>query len=90
MNFQNLLAALHIWSIDLNLAVKAARAQKGRVQNVGPVGGGNHDDVGFRVKPVHFDQELIQGLLPLVVTPTHAGAAVAAHSIDFVHENNGG
>ena len=64
--------------------------QQRRVEDVGPVGGGDQDDVVLHLEAVHLDQELVQGLLALVVAAAHAGAAVAADGVDLVHEDDAG
>ena len=67
------LAAGAVGAVDHDLAVEAARAQQGGVQDVGAVGGGDQDDVVLHLEAVHLDQELVQGLLALVVAAAHAG-----------------
>ena len=44
MHTQDLLAALHVRTVDRNLAVKTAGTQQRRIQNVGAVGRGDQDD----------------------------------------------
>ena len=85
---QDLLAAGPVGAVDDDLAVEAAGAQQGRVEDVGPVGGRDQDDVVLRLEPVHLDEELVERLLALVVTAAHAGAAVAADGVDLVHEDD--
>ena len=80
----------HVGGLDADLPVEAARAQEGRVQDVGAVGGGDEDDVGVGIEAVHLDEELVEGLLALVVPATGAGAAVAADGVDLVDEDDGG
>ena len=80
----------HVRGLDGDLPVKAPGAQQGLVQHVGAVGGGNEDDVGGGVKAVHLHQELVEGLLALVVAPAHAGSAVAPDGVNLVHEDNRG
>ena len=46
--------------------------------------------LSFIVEPVHLDEELVQGLLALVVAAAHAGAAMAADGVDLVHEDDAG
>ena len=87
---QDLLAALHVRQAYIHRAVKPARAQQRVVQDVGAVGGGNHDHALVGAKAVHLHQHLVQGLLPLVVPAAQAGAALAAHGVDLVDENNAG
>ena len=64
--------------------------QQGGVEDVGPVGGGDEDDAGAGVEAVHLDEQLVEGLLPLVVAAAQAGAAVAADGVDLVDEHDGG
>src|SRR3972149_6570579 len=54
----------------------------------GAVGGGDDDDVRVRVEAVHLDEDLVEGLLPLVVAAAEAGAALAADRVDLVHEDD--
>ena len=81
-------AALDVRAVEDDLAVEAARAQERRVEDVGPVGGGDDDHVGVRVEAVHLDQDLVQGLLALVVRAAEAGAALAADRVDLVDEDD--
>ena len=90
VDLEDLLAALAVGAVDDDLAVEAARPQQRRVEDVGPVGGGDQDDVVFHLEAVHLDQQLVQRLLALVVTAAHAGAAVAADGVDLVHEDDAG
>ncbi len=64
--------------------------QERRVEDVGPVGGGDDDDVGVGVEAVHLDEDLVEGLLALVVRAAQAGAALAADGVDLVHEHDAG
>ena len=90
MDLEDLLAARHVGAIHRDLAVKAAGAQQRRVEDVGAVGGGNEDDALGLLEAVHLDQQLVQGLLALVVTAAEARAALAAHRVDLVDEDDGG
>ncbi len=81
--------ALEVGTVDGDLAIEATRAQQGRVQDVGPVGGGDHDDPAGGVEAVHLDQQLVEGLFALVVAAAHAGTAMAADGVDLVDEDDG-
>ena len=72
----------------IDLAVEAARPQEGRVEDVGTVGGGDHDHVRVRVEAVHLDEDLVERLLALVVAAAEAGAALAADRVDLVDEDD--
>ena len=82
-------AAFQVGTVDDDLAVEAARAQQGRVEDVGTVRGGDQDDARLGVEPVHLDEELVEGLLPFVVAAAQAGPPVAADGVDLVDEHDG-
>ena len=44
----------------------------------------------FELEAVHLHEHLVQGLLALVVAAAQAGAAVAAHGVDLVDEDDAG
>ncbi len=90
VHLEDLEAALHVRPVEDDLAVEAAGAQQRRVEHVGPVGGGHDDDVGVGVEAVHLDQDLVERLLTLVVRAAQAGAALAAHGVDLVDEDDAG
>ena len=83
-------AAVTVGTVDHDLAVEATRAQERRVEDVGAVGGRDHDDALVGLETVHLDQQLVEGLLALVVTAAQAGAAMAADRVDLVHEDDAG
>ena len=62
--------------------------QQRRVEDVGPVGGGDQDDAALGLEAVHLHQQLVQRLFALVVTAAHAGAAVPADGVDLVDEDD--
>ncbi len=68
--------------------VEAARSQQRRVEHIGAVGGGDQDDAFVRFEPVHFHQQLVERLLALVVPTAQSRAAMPAHGVNFVNENN--
>ena len=74
--------------VEDDLAVEAARPQQRRIEDVGPVRRGDDDDAGVGVEAVHLDEDLVEGLLALVVATAEAGAALAADRVDLVHEDD--
>ena len=90
VHLKDALAALHIGRVHTDLAVETTRAQQGGVEHIRAVGRSNHDHVGVAVETVHFDKQLVKGLLTLVVTAAHADAAAATDRIDLVHEDDCG
>ena len=87
---QNFLTALDVGITHHHLSVKPAGTHQGGIQDVGAVGGGDHDDTLVGAKTVHFHQQLVQGLLTLVVTAAQASASLAAHGVDLIDENDAG
>ncbi|GAA3298777.1 hypothetical protein GCM10020295_35220 [Streptomyces cinereospinus] len=81
--------ALHVRAVDGDLPVEAAGAQQRRVEDVGPVRRGDEDHAALDVEAVHLDEQLVEGLLALVVAAAEAGAAVAADRVDLVDEDDG-
>ena len=60
------------------------------VQDVGAVGGGDDDDALVGAEAVHLHQHLVQGLLAFIVTAAQTGAALAAHRVDLIDEDDTG
>ena len=89
VHLEDLLAALVVGRVDADLAVEATRAQQRRVEDVGAVRRRDEDDVGLRVEAVHLDEQLVEGLLALVVPAAESGAAVTADGVDLVDEDDG-
>ena len=56
VNPQDGVASDHVGQVQRNAAVETTGAQQGRIKDVGPVGGGNDDDVGVGLEAVHFDR----------------------------------
>ena len=71
-----------------DLAVEAAGAQQGGVEDVGPVGGRHHHDALGGLEAVHLGEHLVERLLALVVAAAEAGAALAADRVDLVDEDD--
>src|SRR6185436_4233861 len=83
-------AALEVRARDDDPPVEAAGALERRVQHVRAVGGGDEDHALVGLEAVHLHQQLVEGLLALVVTAAQAGAAVAADGVDLVDEDDAG
>jgi hypothetical protein len=67
MDLEDGLPSSNVGDRDHHLAVEAARPEEGRIQDVRAVGGGDEDYPFIGLKAVHLDQELVQGLFPLIV-----------------------
>ncbi len=90
VDLEDLCAAGQVGVGDGDLAVEAAGAQQGGVEDVGTVGGCHEDDALAVTEAVHLHQQLVESLLAFVVSTTGAGAALAAHGIDLVDEDDAG
>src|SRR5699024_4870257 len=89
VNLQDLLTALYVGVADHDLTVKPARTQQGRVQDIPAVGGGDDDDAFVVAETVHLHQQLVQGLLPFIVSTAQTSTTVTAHGVDLIDEDNG-
>jgi hypothetical protein len=90
VHLEDLLATADIRQADHHLAVETSRAQQRRVEHVRAVGRGDDDHAVVAFEAVHLDQELVEGLLALVVAAAKAGAAMPADGIDLVDEDDAG
>ena len=86
---QDIQPPLDVRIVHHHLAVEATRAQQRRIEDVGAVGGCDDDDVRALLEAVHLDEDLIERLLALVVAAAQASAAMAAHSVDLIDEDDG-
>ncbi len=81
-------APVHVGDVDGDLAVEAPGAEQGGVEDVGAVGGAHDDDAGVAAEAVHLDQQLVEGLLALVVALPDAGAALSPGGVELVDEDD--
>mmetsp|Transcript_44090 Transcript_44090/g.104970 ORF Transcript_44090/g.104970 Transcript_44090/m.104970 type:complete len:408 (+) Transcript_44090:772-1995(+) len=90
VNLVDLEAAANVGLVDLDLPVEPARAEEGGVEDVGTVRPRQHHNPSQRVEPVHLDEELVEGVLALVVAASGeaALAARAADRVDLVDEHD--
>jgi hypothetical protein len=71
-------------------AVETAGAQQRGIQDVRTVGGGQDDHAAAAVEAVHLREELVEGLLALVVAAEGAGVALLADGVYLVYEHDAG
>ena len=88
VHLEDRLALARLGQRHHDLAVEAAGAQQGGVEDVGPVGGRHDDDALGRLEAVHLGEHLVERLLTLVVAAAEAGAALAADRVDLVDEDD--
>ena len=90
VDLEDLLAALDVGQAYIDLAVKTAWTQQRLIQDIRTVRGGHNDNAVVGIKTVHLDQQLVQGLLTLIVAAAETCAALTAYSIDLIDKDDGG
>ena len=90
VDLEDFFAATDVGTIDDDATIEAAGAEKSGVENVGAVGRGDEDDTVVGLEAVHLDEELVEGLLALVVSAAEACATVTTDCVDFVDEDDAG
>lgn len=75
MNLQDVQPPLLVGPVHQHLAVEAAGTQQRLVEDFGAVGGGEDDQPDRAVEAVHLREQLVEGLLALVVAADAARAA---------------
>src|ERR1700733_691956 len=88
MDFENLLAAANVGQRHDHLTIETARTQQRRIEHIGAVGGRDDNDALVALETIHLDQQLVQGLLALVVAAAQACAAMPADGVDFIDEDD--
>ena len=87
VHLEDFLAPEHVGVRHHDLTVEAARTQQRGVQHVRPVGRRDQDHALVGLEAIHLDQELVEGLLALVVTAAETGTPVPADRVDLVDED---
>ena len=90
VDLEDLLAADEVGTVDDHLAVEPTGTDQGGVERLGAVGGGQKDDAAVGVEAVHLDQELVEGLVALVVSARSPRASGLADGVEFVDEDQAG
>jgi len=90
MDLQDLFPSPYVGPRHYYLPVEPSGAEQGRVQNVWAVGGRHYYDAFVGFEAVHFDEELVEGLLPFVVSAAEPRAAVTPYGVELVDENDAG
>ena len=67
MNAQNLQTTGVVRAIDRDLTIKATRTHQGCIKHIRTVGRRNDDDACVALKAIHLGEELVEGLLALVI-----------------------
>src|SRR5208283_1476814 len=88
MDFEYFIPPFHIGGRHHYLPVESPGPQQRGIEDVRPVSSRNNDNSLVPLKTVHFNEQLVQGLFPLVMTASETSSPVSAHGIDFVNEYN--
>ena len=90
VHLQDGFAPAPVGGSHINLPVKAAGTQERRVEDVLAVCCRNDDHARVAAEAVHFDQQLVERLLALVVASAETRAASAADCVNFIDEDDRG
>ena len=90
MDLEDLLAPQHVGIGNDDLPVEPAGTEQGGIEHVGAVGRRDQDHALVGLESVHLDEELVERLLALVVAAAEPGAAMPAHRVDLVDEDDAG
>ena len=82
------MTAFEVGTVHHHLTVETTRPEQGRIENVGPVGGGDNDHPACHVETVQLDQQLVQGLLPFVMASAETGTTMATDCVDLVDKDD--
>ena len=84
------LTALEVGKINGDLTIETAGTEEGLIENIDTVGGGNGDNAGVAIETVHLDEDLVDGLLALVVATGETGTTLTTDGIDLINEDDAG
>ena len=90
MNLHYTRARLLVRMGKLDLAIETPGAQQRRVQDVDAVRGGDHLDIGIRLKAVELIKQLKHGTLHFAIARFLAVEPLGADGVQLVDENDGG
>ena len=90
MHAQNCFTTLEIRKFHGNASVEAAGAQQCLVKRVGAVCGGQNHNALASVKTVHFREQLVQRLFPLIVSGKPGTVALFADGVDLIDKHDAG
>ena len=90
MDAENVKSFLDVRKIDDDLPVEASRTKQCRIENIRAVGRSYYDDAGVGGEAVHLNENLVESLLPFIVTAAKSASSGAAHRIKLINEENTG
>jgi hypothetical protein len=87
---ENLFTAADVRKAHNYLPIESAGAQKRRIEHIWPVSGRHNDNAIINLKAIHFNKQLVQSLLPFIMTATETSATMTPDSINLVDEDDAG
>src|SRR5659263_323429 len=78
MYFKDGFSSFDVGTHDNYPAVKSARSQQSRIKNIHTVCRCNNNDALVRTESIHFNEQLVQCLLTLIMSAAHSGTAVTS------------
>ncbi len=90
MDFKYLFPPFQIRPVHYDMPVEPARSEQRLVQDLRTIGCGKDNDPFLGVKPIHFREQLCQGLFMLFSAGNTATASGLAHSVYLINKDNAG
>ena len=90
MNLEDRLPPVDVRRVKDDLAIEPSGAEQSMIEDIGPVGRRQQDDSRVGLETVHLDQQLVQGLLSLVVDRAQMDTALAADCVELVDKDEAG
>ena len=90
MNRKDRLTAAAIWQVNGDAAVKTTGPHQGAIEHIRSVCGRQQNYAGVIRETIHLGEQLVEGLLPLIVAATDTSTSLATDRIYFVDENDAG
>ena len=88
---ENGLPFLQVRKLHVYLPVKTACPEQCLVKDIGPVCGCKDDHSAVGAEPVHLGEELVKGVLPLIIgTEIRVTATGTPHGVNLINEDNTG
>ena len=87
---ENFLPPFDVGTVDQHLPVESPWAQQRGIENLRPVRRGHDNDALVRIKTIHFRQQLIERLLPLIMARQQVHSSGFTQRVQLVDENDAG
>jgi hypothetical protein len=78
VHFQDIATPGAVGAIDQHLAIKPPRTQQGGIEHLRAIGSGEQDHASARVETIKLGEQLVEGLLLLIIAAERARHAAAS------------